>query len=80
MANGVTVGLVGGFADHSNNVVGLLTAAQLTTKYSGQTLKTPSVSFSFPFKGHTINFLAGVPTMCAADLLAALTAASAPVV
>jgi len=80
MANSVTVALQGAFTDHLNNVVGMLTPAQLTTKYPAATLKTATKDFGFHFQGHTVNFLKGVPVMCAANLLAALAAASAPVV
>lgn len=80
MANSVTISLQGGFTDHSNNVVGMLTPAQLTAKYPSATLKTPTRSFNFHFQGHTVAFTQGRPVMCQPDLLAALTAASAPVV
>jgi hypothetical protein len=80
MANSVTTPLQGGSSDHENNVLGLLTPAQLTAKYPGLTLKTATKSFAFPFKGHTVHFAKGIPVMCAPDLLAALIAASAAVI
>ena len=76
----VTVPLQGGYTDHSSNVVGQLTAAQLATKYSGYTVKTATKSFTFPFQGQHVTFEKGRPVVCTAALVSALTAASAPVV
>lgn len=80
MANSVTTPLQGGFTDHSNNVVGQLTASQMSAKYAGLTQKTPTKNFTFNFLGQHITFEKGHPVMCAANLVAALTAAAAPVV
>ena len=80
MANSVTTPLQGGYANHVNNVLGLLTASQMASTYSGLTQKTPTRNFSFPWRGHTTSYEKGHPFMCPADLAAALVAASAPVV
>jgi hypothetical protein len=80
MANSVTISLPTTFPDHSSSVIGQLTAAQIVAKYPSFTAKTATKSFSFPFNGHIVSFLKGAPVACAPDLLAALTAAGAPVV
>lgn len=80
MANAVTTPLAGGSAHHVNNVLGLITASQMATTYSGLTQKTPTKNFAFPWKGHTTSYQNGVAFMCPTDLAAALVAAGAPVV
>lgn len=40
---------------------------------------TPSKNFTFPYNGHLLSFVAGVPFVADAPLSAALTAAAAPV-
>jgi hypothetical protein len=52
--------------------------AFLQAQFPGKTV-TPSTSFAFVFKGTVVNFLNGVTQVVTPDLLAALTAASAPV-
>jgi hypothetical protein len=81
MANSVTTPLQGGgYSHHVSNVLGQLTSAQLVTAYPSLTQKTPTKSFSFPWNGHTMNFIKSVPVMCETTLAAALAAAGAPVV
>lgn len=80
MANSVTVPLQGGYPHHVANVLGLLTSAQLSTAYSGSTVKTATKDFSMPYKGHVVGFNRGQPVVCDAAMVAALAAAGAPVV
>lgn len=56
-----------------------LTPAQLTTKYGAGNSKTPSANFTMKFQGQTMHFYKNVPFVTTPDLLAALTAANAPV-
>lgn len=79
MPNSVTTGKVAVFPDMVNGGVQQLTAAELTSKYSGLTLKTPTKNFSITYRGVHISCLSGVPIMCDAGLLGAFTASSAPV-
>jgi hypothetical protein len=80
MANSATTGKGSNvYPDMSNGQVTKLTAAELTTKYSGLTLKTPTANFAFPYRGIIMDCRSGQPIMCDAALLAAFTAASAPV-
>jgi hypothetical protein len=72
-------------ADTIPNAVGngqmqQLTTAQLTTQYGAGNIKTPTKNFSITVGGHTIHGYAGVPIVTNPALLAALTAANAPVV
>lgn len=57
-----------------------LTAAQLSTKYGSGNVKTSSVNFAFPWRGHVIQFRQNVPLVITdTALLAALAAAGAPI-
>jgi hypothetical protein len=57
-----------------------LSAAQISTKYGAGNVKTSSVDYTFTFKGQHIYFRKGVPVVITdAAMLAALTAAGAPV-
>lgn len=53
--------------------------AQLLAAFPGST-KTPTVSFSMHFQGHTLSFTKNVPFVTTPALLAALTVMSAPIV
>ena len=54
------------------------TVAQFNATYP--THKTPTASFSLHYQGHTLAFTKNVPFTYDAGLLAALTAAGAPIV
>jgi len=62
-----------------NGQVQQFTPAQLTTKYGAGNIKTPSATFTLKFQGQTMHFYKNVPFVTTPDLLAALTAANAPV-
>lgn len=79
MPNSVTTPKVSVFSDSSSSGISKLTAAELTSKYSGLTIKTPTASFGMSYRGMTLHFRSGDPVMCDTALLAALTAAGAPV-
>lgn len=57
-----------------------LTPAALVAKYGAGNVKTPTKNFSIKFGNGHVNGLKGIPIVCDAALLAALAAASAPVV
>jgi hypothetical protein len=57
-----------------------MTAAQATTQFGSGNIKTPTKNFSIAYRGHTVVGRVGVPIVVDAGLLAALTAAGAPVV
>lgn len=80
MANSATTAKIGVFPDSNGFTVSELTPTELTAKYSGSTLKTPSQNFAMPYNGIILNCRSGIPIMCDAALLAAFTASSAPVV
>lgn len=63
----------------ANGTVGSLSAAQVNAAFGAGNCRTSSRNFAFHYKGHTINFLKGVPVPADAGLAAALTAAGAPV-
>lgn len=56
-----------------------LTPAQVSTKYGSGNIKTPTANFNINYKGMHLVGYKGVPIVCDAALLAALTAAGAPV-
>jgi hypothetical protein len=60
-----------------NGVTTLAQSADVQAAFSGTTI-TPSKSFTFPWRGSYLNFRAGQSAHVEADLLAALSAASAP--
>lgn len=57
-----------------------LTAAQISTKYGSGNIKTPTANFSINYKGQHLVGYKNIPIVCDAALIAALTAAGAPVV
>ena len=61
-----------------NGQIQSLSTAQVSTKYTGA-VKTPSANFSMVFQGQHLSFTKNVPFPTTPDLLAALTAAGAPV-
>ena len=64
-----------------NGGVQQLTPAQLATQYGAGNVKTPSKDFAFPWQSQLIQFRNGVPAVITDPaLLAALTAAAAPLV
>jgi hypothetical protein len=60
-----------------NGVTTLAQSSDVQTAFPGTTL-TPTKSFTFPWRGQQLNFRAGQSAHVEADLLAALSAASAP--
>lgn len=60
-----------------NGVVANLTNADVQAAYSGKTI-TPTATFEFPWNGDVLEFVIGVTQEVTPDLLAALTAISAP--
>lgn len=64
----------------TNGSLAQLTGTQLGTLYGAGNVKTPTKDFTLNYKGHHVQFFNGVPVVCDAQLLAALTAISAPVV
>jgi len=57
-----------------------LTPAALTTKYGAGNVKTPTADFTITVKGHTFTGRKNVPFVTTPEMLAALTAAGAPIV
>lgn len=53
--------------------------AQMTALFGAGNIRTATKTFSFHYRGHTVQFHKGVPVVVDAGLAAALTAASAPV-
>jgi hypothetical protein len=62
----------------NSGVTQALTPSQMMAQF-GSSLRTASRSFGITFRGHHIAFNKGVPVVCDAALIAALTAAGAPV-
>ena len=57
-----------------------MTPAALATAYGAGSIKTATVNFSISYRGHIVSFEKNVPRVVDAGLIAALTAAGAPVV
>lgn len=65
----------------ANGVMQELTAAQMASALpAGYTIKTPTKNFTLSYKSTHMNCFKGIPIICDAAILAALTATSAPVV
>ena len=55
------------------------TPSQLATTFGAGNIRTPTKNFSLKYNGHTLSYTKNVPFVVDAPLLAALTAANAPV-
>lgn len=64
-----------------NGVTQELTPAQATASVpAGYTIKTPTKNFTLTYKSIHMNCFKGVPLICDASMLLALTATAAPVI
>ena len=57
-----------------------LSSAALSTKYGAGNVKTPTANFTVNVKGHIFSGKRNVPFVTSPEMLAALTAAGAPIV
>ncbi|MDE2354167.1 MAG: hypothetical protein KGL17_04000 [Betaproteobacteria bacterium] len=63
-----------------NGVHAELAPASVAAAVPGKTVKTPTKNFTITYQGLHISGMKGIPIVCDAAMLAALTATSAPVV
>lgn len=64
---------------HAPGAIGLDTPAQVIAQFGAGNVKTASKDFVIHFRGSPIHFRKNIPVVCSAELIAALTAANAPV-